>query len=231
MSTLITVDLDALQRNFRACAQRLQPADCAAVVKANAYGLGIAEIAPALARAGCRQFFTATHREGVTLRSLLPEVEIFVFEGVTGNSVRAFLEHGLVPVLISPQTLEAWVAAARSAERELPAIFHIDTGMTRLGFGEHEMDEALAGDALDWLDLRYVMTHFACADEPRSSMPDEQLERFDRLRRRLPGAPTSIGNSAGSLRGPRYAAPDTIGPRTIRAPTLANAQLLPELYV
>ena len=83
MSTLITVDLDSLEANFRFCRQQLQPASCAAVVKADAYGLGIRRIAPALWHAGCKLFFTATFREGIALRSLLPDAEVFVLEGVT----------------------------------------------------------------------------------------------------------------------------------------------------
>jgi alanine racemase len=205
MSTLITIDLDALMANYRACSQRLSPASCAAVVKADAYGLGIARIAPALRAAGCRQFFTATHREGVTLRRLLPDAAVFIFEGVTDSSTAAFIDHGLTPVLITPDHASLWAQTARAAGRPLPAIFHIDTGMTRLGHGERELRQFLArGDDLDWLDIRYVMTHFACADEAESRMPDEQLERFERLRGLLPPAPTSIGNSAGALLGPRY---------------------------
>jgi alanine racemase len=205
MSTLITVDLGALMANYRACSKQLAPASCAAVVKADAYGLGIARIAPSLWAAGCRQFFTATHREGVTLRRLLPEAEVYIFEGVTNASTAAFVENTLVPVLITPDHAARWAETARGLGRPLPAVFHIDTGMTRLGHGERELKQFLAhGDDLDWLDIRYVMTHFACADETGSDMPREQLECFDRLRRLLPPAPTSIGNSAGALLGPRF---------------------------
>jgi alanine racemase len=202
VSTLITIDLDALAANYRFCRQHVQPASCAAVVKAGAYGLGIRRIAPVLREAGCRQFFTATHREGVTLRALLPDVEIFVFEGVTKRSRAAFCDHDLVPILITPAHGALWAEKARALGRPLPAIIHIDTGMTRLGFGEEELDELLeSSEDLDWLDTRYVMTHYACADESGTSKTQEQLDRFNRLRRRLQPAPTSVGNSAGALLG------------------------------
>ena len=202
MSTLITIDLDALEANYRFCREQMQPASCAAVVKADAYGLGLREIAPVLRHAGCRQFFTATHAEGVTLRGLLPDVEIYVFEGVTELSQAAFCDHELVPVLISPAHSAFWANKARSLGRPLPAIIHIDTGMTRLGFGEHELHELLERpEDLDWLDTRYIMTHFACADEPGASTSREQLEQFNRLRQLVPPAPTSVGNSAGGLLG------------------------------
>jgi alanine racemase len=205
MSTLITIDLGALMANYRHCARQLQPSTCAAVVKADAYGLGIGKIAPALRQAGCRQFFTATHREGIALRELLPGVDIYVFEGVTEDSTTAFIDHKLVPVLITPAHGALWARAARASGKPLPAIFHIDTGMTRLGFGEQEIMQFLeSGDDLDWLDIRYLMTHFACAEDPGGGSPDEQLDRFNRLRQLLPAAPTSIGNSAGALLGDKY---------------------------
>jgi alanine racemase len=206
LSTLITIDLDALTANYRACRDAVAPADCAAVVKADAYGLGIDRISKTLFHAGCRQFFTATHREGVALRRLLPDADIFVFEGVTGRSARAFLEHGLVPVLITPDQGACWVRCAREAGATLPAVIDIDTGMTRLGMGRRELTELLDRcPDLEGLDVRYVMTHLACADDRDSPMLREQLRRFDRLRALLPDAPTSIGNSAGSLRGDGWA--------------------------
>ena len=202
MSTLITIDLDALEANYGLCRELMQPASCAAVVKADAYGLGFRKIAPVLRHAGCRQFFTATHREGVTLRALLPDVEIYVFEGITALSLATFCDHDLIPVLISPAHSALWAKQARELGHPLPAIIHIDTGMTRLGLGEDELHELLeSAEDLDWLDIRYIMTHFACADEPGASTSREQLERFNTLRQLLPPAPTSIGNSAGGLLG------------------------------
>jgi alanine racemase len=206
VSTLITIDLDALAANYRYCRERIAPAGCAAVVKADGYGLGIRHVARALHHAGCRQFFTAKHREGIVLRSLLPNVEIFVLEGVTADRATAFCDHDLVPVLISLQQAREWAAHARSLGRRLPAMIDIDSGMTRLGFSEAELRRLTAGrDDLDQLEIRYTMTHFACADEADPAFSRRQVERFDRLRRLLPEAPTSIGNSAGGLLGGEFA--------------------------
>jgi alanine racemase len=202
LSTLITIDLDALTSNYRRCRDAVAPAECAAVVKADAYGLGIEHISKTLFHAGCRQFFTATHREAIALRRLLPEPEIYVFEGVTQQSAEAFLEYALIPVLITPDQGVFWAGRAREGGAALPAVIDIDTGMTRLGLGRQELSELLDRcPGLQGLDLRYVMTHLACADERGSAMMREQLRRFDELRRLLPPAPTSIGNSAGSLQG------------------------------
>jgi alanine racemase len=206
VSTIITIDLDALTANYRLCRELTRPGDCAAVVKADAYGLGIRRVAGALHHAGCRKFFTATHREGIILRSLLPNVDIYVLEGATKTSTPALLEHELVPVLINRQQARLWAGRARSQGHRLPAIIDIDTGMTRLGFGEYELRDLVGvGDDLAQFDLRYVMTHFAAAEETESDMAQRQLGIFHELRRLLPPAPTSIGNSAGTLRGPDYA--------------------------
>jgi len=206
VSTLITIDLDALTENFRWYGEQARPATCAAVVKADAYGLGVARIAQTLHRAGCSQFFAATHREGMQLRALLPDAAVYVFEGVTTETADLFVEHNLVPVLIAEDQGAAWAQRARQAGRPLPAIIDIDTGMARLGFGERELQALRAqGDDLDWLRIEYVMTHLACADERGSPSVGRQLELFMRLRGLLPPAPTSIGNSAGSLLGPEAA--------------------------
>lgn len=206
MSTIITIDLDALTANFHYCSDHLAPSTCAAVVKADGYGLGIRHVARALHHAGCGQFFTATHREGIVLRSLLPEVEIYVLEGVSKHSIEALCTHRLIPVLISLPQAREWIAHAQLRQEHLPAVINIDSGMTRLGFGRQELQELLLDkDELSQLDLRYVMTHFACADEPGASKASEQLARFDELRQLLPPAPTSIGNSAGGLLGPEFA--------------------------
>jgi alanine racemase len=202
VSTLITIDLDALTANYRHCRDRVAPANCAAVVKADAYGLGIGRVARALLDAGCRQYFTATHGEGIVLRGLLPDAEIYVFEGVTPESAEALCQHRLVPVLITPAQARTWAERGHQLGRTLPAVIDIDTGMARLGMGRQEVEALCAEPSVfDRLDLRYVMTHLACADEREPGRVDEQLRRFDALRRLLPPAPTSIGNSAGSLMG------------------------------
>src|SRR3954468_5741893 len=79
----LTVDLGAVQRNYRRVAAELGPGiECAAVVKADAYGLGATRVAPALARVGARSFFVAQVEEGIELRPLLPDVQIFVLNGL-----------------------------------------------------------------------------------------------------------------------------------------------------
>jgi alanine racemase len=196
---VLVVDLDALARNYAKLRRLAAPAECAAVVKADAYGLGMEAVARRLYREGCRRFFVATQAEGVALRAILAEASIYVFAGPDAGAEPALRAAGLTPVLNSLEQVERWARGGGSG----PAVLHIDTGMARLGLEAAEVD-ALAGSCASLvrgLEIEYVMTHLACADEPEHSLNRRQLDEFDRLRNKLPAAKTSIGNSAGILLG------------------------------
>jgi len=201
---LITIDLDAVAANYRRICEVASSSRCAAVVKANAYGLGVEAVAPVLHEAGCRDFFVATSSEAIQLRGILGTASIYVFEGVAPGGGEEFVGHNVTPVLNTPEQLERWVAAACGTESDQkpPALIHIDTGMTRLGFGESQL-RALSGrpDLLERLRIDYIMTHLVSADEPLDEFTSKQVRRFDELRALLPPASTSIGNSAGTLLG------------------------------
>jgi alanine racemase len=194
----LRIDLDALARNFRLLRERAAPADCAAVVKADAYGLGVERVVQRLRREGCRRFFVATAAEARDVRALAPEAEIGVFEGALPNTVAALVELDARPVLNSLEQVERWRGKGR-------ALLNLDTGMNRLGLSAAEVDAfSQRKDLLSGLALDFVMTHLACADEPDHPVNAEQLERFERMRAALPAVPTSIGNSAGALLGAQY---------------------------
>lgn len=195
-SAALRVDLDALARNFRALRARAEPAECAAVVKANAYGLGVERVARRLEREGCRKFFVATLAEARELRAIVTAAEIYVFEGAVDGAVANLAELYARPVLNTLEQVERWRGRG-------PAALHLDTGMNRLGLGLAEV-AALAKRRELTAGLALVMTHLACADEPDHPQNREQLERFERLRAQLPATPTSIGNSAGTLLGGPY---------------------------
>jgi alanine racemase len=189
----VRIDLDALARNYRLLLARAKPGECAAVVKADAYGLGLERVARRLLREGCRRFFVATLAEARELRELAPDAEIGVFEGALASTVHALVELEARPVLNTLEQLERWRGKGR-------ALLHVDTGMNRLGLRAADV-AALAKrvDAFAGIELDFVMTHLACADEPEHPLNAEQLARFDQLRALLPRARTSIGNSAGTL--------------------------------
>ena len=199
-SGIMSIDLDALARNYRALREAAAQSACGAVVKANAYGLGIGPVARRLWDEECRHFFVASMQEGTELRSLLPEAQIFVFEGVLEGGAVSLIEAELIPVLNSIEQIRHW----RSAGAGLPAAIHLDTGMSRLGLTEEEVHEVGRSGLLEGLETKYVLTHLACADEPTHLLNAQQVRDFARLLDLFPDVRTSIGGSAGILLGPEF---------------------------
>jgi alanine racemase len=200
---VLTIDLGALVDNHRRLRRAAPGSEVAAVVKADGYGLGAREVAAALWQSGCRSFFVAHPAEGIALRAALPDATIYVLHGLQGGTGEDVVDAALIPVLNRPDELARYAALARRRERRLPAALQIDTGMCRLGFSETELmglDRAL----LDALDLRLVMSHLACAEDPANPMNQQQQSRFAELRKLLPEAPTSFANSAAMFLGPAY---------------------------
>ncbi|WP_461654727.1 alanine racemase [Methylorubrum aminovorans] len=190
----LTVDLAALTANWRILAACAPEAECGAVVKADAYGCGLAAVAPALWRAGCRTFFVAHLSEGVAARKILPEAVIYVLNGLPPGSVEAFRAYDLRPVLGDRDELLEWAATDGAS----PAALHVDTGMNRLGLPVAEA-LALAGDpviARAGIDL--VMSHLVSAEAPDDALNARQAADFARIRAAFPGLRASLANSSGT---------------------------------
>lgn len=202
----LTIDLAAIAANYRSLRAKLQHGACAAVVKADAYGLGADRVAPVLHEAGCRYFFAAHLDEGLALRAALPaDATICILNGLPPSTEDECAAAGLIPVLNSIEQVEAWAALARWRERALPGILQIDTGMSRLGLPPEDTEYlASKPGLLQPITLQYVMSHLACADEPAHPANREQRERFETLRRLLPAAPASLANSSGIFLGTDY---------------------------
>ena len=198
-SGVLVVDLDALARNYGVVCRAAAPAECGAVVKADAYGLGMEAVARRLFAEGCRSYFVATLAEGLELRTLLPRARIFVFEGAVADSAPELAAAALVPVLNTLAQVERWAKIGGAAA------LHVDTGMSRLGLSAAEVATLAAEPArLAGIEIECVLTHLACADEPEHRLNAAQLADFERLRAELPAAKTSIGNSACAFLGAEY---------------------------
>jgi alanine racemase len=202
----LEIDLGAIVANWRGLAARLAPgAECAAVVKADAYGLGAAAICPALAAAGCRSFFVAQIAEGVAARAVLgPGAEILVLNGCLAGEEEIFAAHGLIPVLNDRGQVALVAAYAARTGRRQRAALHLDTGMSRLGLAPDDA-RALAAEpgTLRAIDVVLTMSHLARAEEA-CEMNTEQLARFAQLRTAWPAAPGSLANSSGIFLGPAF---------------------------
>lgn len=200
-SSILRIDLDAIRANYRSIAARVAPARAGAVVKANGYGLGAEQVAAALYREGCRIFFVARLVEADALAVPLgADVPIFILNGLDPGAESRCADAGHIPVLNSSTQVAAWRRLAVSRGTALPAALQLDTGMSRLGLSIAEAeplsrDPAFARE----VDLRLVMTHLACGDDPDHPANAAQLGAFTAGCALFPDAPASIANSGGSF--------------------------------
>ncbi|MBM3483213.1 MAG: alanine racemase [Alphaproteobacteria bacterium] len=207
---VLDIDLEAIAANWLSLKSRLKPgAACAAVVKADAYGLGAARVAPRLEAAGCRHFFVATADEALALRPLLPASALYVLAGVDDRSAGPLAEASILPVLNHAGQIEAWAREAKRRGHVLPAALHLDSGMNRLGLAREEVSR-LAAEPLpfDGLAIRVLMSHLVSSEVSGNPLNERQRLRFEeaaaRLMPRLGQPQLSFANSSGIFLGPAY---------------------------
>ena len=202
---VVAVDLGQIRANWRALAKRVAPAGCAAVVKADAYGLGAARVIPALYQAGCRNFFVATLSEAVAARASAPGATIYVLDGILPGSVSELAAISARPVMTSIDEARAWSSLAQDDCPAPAAALHVDTGLNRLGMNEARLETLLADkEVLGRLDIALVMSHLACADDAKHPMNAEQLAVFKARCAKLPKARASLAASDGLMLGKDY---------------------------
>ena len=205
MTGLVTVDLDQIAANWRALAAVVAPAECAAVVKADAYGLGVERIVPALVTAGCRTFFVATAEEAAQVRNLTEVAVIYVLDGLVSGSGPWLADIGARPALATLDDCLEWAALCDARDRVMAAALHVDTGLNRLGLSAADVT-ALAADSslFNRIGVSLVMSHLASADTPGDRKNTAQLLAFEQLRAALPPAPASLAASDGLMLGADY---------------------------
>ncbi|MDZ5448682.1 alanine racemase [Labrys sp. ZIDIC5] len=193
----LTIDTDALAANWRRCGQQRPKAECAAVVKADGYGLGIDNVVPALSRAGCGTFFVAQIDEGIRVRKLAPDATIYVLSGLAPGHGDRFAANALRPALGSREELREWSAFVAATGWQGGAALHVDTGMSRLGLRIDEA-HALAAEG-ELFRPSLLMSHLACADTPEHPLNARQFEAFTGVRSLYPDVPASLCNSYGTF--------------------------------
>ncbi len=193
----LTIDVGAIVSNWRNLDQKSTAStQTAAVIKANAYGLGAPTVGPALAKAGARTFFVAVPEEGVILRNALgPGPEIYVFGGYMSADQSMFRGADLIPLLNSPEQVRAYIQDMDGNRFGL----QLDTGMNRLGIESSELAEVKS--EIDARAPTLVMSHLACADEPDHAMNTTQHTNFVQMTKAFPDIPKSLSATGGILLG------------------------------
>jgi alanine racemase len=200
---ILTVDLGALVDNWRRLAARAQGAECAAVVKADAYGLGVAPAARALLDAGCKSFFVAHLSEGEILRRVVDAfvaeggapARIFILNGLAPSASRHYAASRLIPVLGSLPEIAEWADFCTDEGVPHPAAIHIDTGMNRLGLALRDVKRA--ADLMGAFTPALAMSHFVSAEDMSAPRNRRQIEWFEQACGQLPAMPASLCNSSG----------------------------------
>lgn len=195
---VLNVNLGAIIANWHTLRGSYRGEETAAVVKADAYGLGMVEVATGLSAAGCNTFFVATLEEGVKLRAALGDVRILVFHGVGKGEEFAFVSHRLIPVLNSQEQIQRWKPVAAEHVHAVSAL-HIDTAMGRLGLQPEEFVELMKKDPTmpEACRVGLIMSHLACAPDKDHPMNAAQLDAFTAIIQHAPGIPASLCNSGG----------------------------------
>jgi alanine racemase len=196
----LTIDLGALAANWRLLRDRAAPAACAAVVKADAYGLGTAPVVRTLWAEGCRTFFVAHLSEAVRLKAEAPEAVVYVLNGLLPGAASAFVEADARPVLGSLDEVQDWAACCVALGRPLAAALHVETGMNRLGLAPADLAALATSPLLGAFEPALLMSHLVAAEDPSDPTSARQVAAFAAAREHLPSIPASLANSSGISR-------------------------------
>ncbi|MBS41175.1 MAG: alanine racemase [Rhodospirillales bacterium] len=208
--SILTIDLNILAKNFAYLRERLsQNTICSAVVKSNAYGLGLEQVVCRLLKEGCNSFFVAMMDEAIKVRNLLIKsrvnADIYLLNGLNKGIEKDIIKFGVIPVLNCIAEIEQWSSYCKAKEKNFKAIINFDTGMSRLGLDAYETTELQRNPKLiENIDIDYLMSHLACADDREQLKNKEQKHLFDKIRSKFISTKASLSNSAGIFLGKGY---------------------------
>jgi alanine racemase len=198
---ILTVDLEALEANWKALGRRIMPSECAAVVKADAYGCGIEPVATRLAKAGCKTFFVADLLEARRARSAAPDATIYVLNGLSPGTAPTFADLRARPVIGSMVELAEWDAFCSAQQWQGGAALHVDTGMNRLGITANEAAALAPRIRSENHGITLLMSHLACAEVQEHPLNERQIALFREVRILYRGITSSLSNSSGIFLG------------------------------
>jgi alanine racemase len=198
---ILTIDLAALEATWRMLGRRATPAECGAVIKADAYGCGIEPVARALVRAGCKTFFVADLAEARRARETAKDAAIYVLNGVLNGTAAAFAEIAARPVIGSVVELAEWDAVCSANGWHGGAALHVDTGMNRLGVSVEEAAALAPRIRAENHGITLLMSHLVCAETADHPLNEKQIQTFRDVRMLYRGIPASLANSSGIFLG------------------------------
>ncbi|RYE05795.1 MAG: alanine racemase [Rickettsiaceae bacterium] len=207
-SCILEINLSNIQQNYKLLQSMCPSAEVGAIVKANAYGLGLQKVIPVLIKIGCRNFFVANVDEGLAARSVVTSndnINVYVLNGIFTNDLALFDTENLIPVLNYLEQITIWQDFARYKNKILPCIIHINTGINRLGVGSEEIKQIARTLMLNSsLDVKYIMSHLSASEDHNNCYNKFQLDEFNKCLEYLPTTKASLSNSSGIFLGQEY---------------------------
>jgi len=198
---ILTVDLSAIEANWRALTRRAMPSECAAVIKADGYGCGLEQVAGQLAKAGCKTFFVADLYEARRARAVAADPAIYVLNGLLPGTASTYAELRARPVIGSMVELAEWDAFCLAQDWHGGAALHVDTGMNRLGISANEAAALAPRIRAENHGITLLMSHLACAETPEHPLNEAQIKLFREVRVLYRGISSSLANSSGIFLG------------------------------
>merc|ERR1711924_27551 len=167
------------------------------------YGLGVKEVSQSLIKEKCKDFFVATLKEGIELRPYNKSINIYILNGLDSGKCSIYKKYKLTPVLNSIKQIREYEIYQSKIKKSMDAIIHFDTGMSRLGLDEDETIKLInnKNKLLKRTNLRYIMSHLACGDDPKNKKNNMQLKMFRKISKSFKNIKMTLANSAGVLLG------------------------------
>ena len=193
-NAILEINLKALSKNFALIKKNLKSTtECAATVKADAYGIGAKKVVTRLIANGCKTFFVAHLSESVELRNISKKIRIFCYHGIDKKNYREFIKFNVIPIANSIDQLNLINSLNKKKKFNRGIAIHFDTGMSRLGLDENETSQFISNKIkYSSLKIDLVMSHLACGDQINHSMNTKQLNKFTIIRKQFPNSKASL---------------------------------------
>ncbi len=198
---VLTIDLAAIEANWRNLRSHTTPSECGAVIKGDAYGCGIEPVAALLHHAGCSTFFVADLSEAKRVRRIAADSTVYVLNGLMPGTASVYAEHDVRPVIGSSAELAEWDAFTTAEGWRGGMAIHVDTGMNRLGVRVEEAEGIAARLQSEHHGITLLMSHFVASEITDHALNNKQILLFREIRRMFRGVPSSLANSSGIFLG------------------------------
>jgi len=202
--SVLCINLSNIKKNYQYLKEKVgKKVSVVPVLKSDAYGVGVREVAISLKESGCSEFYVATIDEGIALREILDSVRIYVLFGVNKGQEYYFLKYHLTPVLNNEYQIDLWLKCSEGVGEKLDACLHVDIGMTRLAIAKDNFDKCVKNIS-NKLEIHYVLGHLSASEDKSNNFNKEQLKEFTEIRNRFPQFQYSLSNSGGIFLGDEY---------------------------